>query len=152
MDFEALPSNLARAISSVFVHFFFFLVWTAVRPHQPPPFESHPYPTPLPTSPPSFIFTLVLLVFQVATFFLYPNMQFWFIYFLGFWFINVILYTLIYFILPHYEQPLRTFLIFVVEFCMSPFIASTPLPNNLLVQSVSSNNHLRYSSRESLTG
>jgi len=83
MDFEALPSNLARAISSVFVHFFFFLVWTAV-----------------------------------ATFFLYPNMQFWFIYFLGFWFINVILYTLIYFILPHYEQPLRTFLIFVVEFCV----------------------------------
>jgi len=49
----------------------------------------------------------------VSTFLLYPNMQFWGLFYLSFWCINTVLYAIIFYALQEYEQPLRIIVIYL---------------------------------------
>jgi len=49
----------------------------------------------------------------IAVFFLYPHMQFWGLFYLGLWSINVIVYAFIFHFAQMYEQPLRIIIIYI---------------------------------------
>uniref|UniRef100_A0A6B2KXC3 Glycosyl transferase 48 domain-containing protein n=1 Tax=Arcella intermedia TaxID=1963864 RepID=A0A6B2KXC3_9EUKA len=63
----------------------------------------------------SLFYHLGRMVFWLLTFvlILYPQIQFWVLFFLAFWFISTIIYALIYYLLQQYEQPFRIILIYL---------------------------------------
>jgi len=61
-------------------------------------------------------FTLFVFWVGVCTFLLYPNMQFWGLFYLSFWCINTALYAIIFYFLQEYEQPLRIIVIYLGMF------------------------------------
>uniref|UniRef100_A0A6B2L105 Glycosyl transferase 48 domain-containing protein n=1 Tax=Arcella intermedia TaxID=1963864 RepID=A0A6B2L105_9EUKA len=63
----------------------------------------------------STFYHLAMLIFwlMISIFLLYPAMQFWAIFFLSFWGINVIIYSFIFYLFQSYEQPLRIINIYI---------------------------------------
>jgi hypothetical protein len=63
----------------------------------------------------SLLFHFISLSFwcAVAVFFLYPHMQFWGLFYIAVWSLDVILYTIIFYFAQSYEQPLRIIFIYI---------------------------------------